>query len=650
MVAGYRIDGLLGEGGMGAVYRATQLSLNRTVALKILSSQLGDDPSFRERFRREGQLQAVIDHQHIVTVFEAGQTEHGLFIAMRLVRGPNLKDEIVAGELDPRRAIRLLTQVAEALDAAHDVGLIHRDVKPQNILIAAQDHAYLADFGLMKAPDVDSLTQTGQFVGTIDYVSPEQARGEGAGPRSDVYALAGVLYESLTGDIPFDRPSEAAILYAHMIDPPPKVSEHRSDLPEALDAVIQRGMAKDQDDRYPSAGELMREAAKAFGMQAGAVTAPAATVPAPDETVERPAAPAGDPEATRAGVAIPSPGEVTAPAKVPEPPTRAQRAAAPAPARDEPTRKRGLPASLIALAVALAALAVVGGLLAGRSGSGEGGTALPNSASAGNLGLSFPAGWKRVTAEPGIRGLDFADPIVLAPATPPGARLVAGSVNAGGPTLLPPSFLRLLPDQPARDDAVRLGRLEAYRYKALQPRGQEQPLTLYTSPTTSGVATVACVPGGGEGAAFLADCERVAGSLELAGAKPYPLGPSEQFARLLTRTFRSLDAASAAGSRRLRAARTPSAQASAAGDLSDAYASASRTLARAELSPADRPAGAALAAALDRTGDAYGRAAAAARRGDRGAYAAARRAVRRSGAATQRALRALEELGYTVSG
>ena len=137
IVSGYRVDGILGEGGMGIVYRATQLSLSRTVALKILATELSQDKAFRERFRREGLLQAAIDHEHIVTVYEAGETEHGLFLAMRLIRGPTLKDMILSGELDPARTLRILAQVADALDTAHDVGLTHRDIKPQNILIGS---------------------------------------------------------------------------------------------------------------------------------------------------------------------------------------------------------------------------------------------------------------------------------------------------------------------------------------------------------------------------------------------------------------------------------------------------------------------------------------------------------------------------------
>jgi len=174
IVAAYRIDATVGRGGMGTVYEATQLSLQRTVALKLLSAELSDDADFRERFRREGLLQARLDHPHIIPVYEAGETEQGLFLAMRLVRGSNLKRLITAGELTPVRALHILDQVADALDTAHESGLIHRDIKPQNILVARRDHSYLADFGLTKSPDADSLTQSGQFFGTLNYMAPSE--------------------------------------------------------------------------------------------------------------------------------------------------------------------------------------------------------------------------------------------------------------------------------------------------------------------------------------------------------------------------------------------------------------------------------------------------------------------------------------------
>ena len=183
---------------MGVVYEARQVALGRTVALKILAGTLGMDPTFKERFRHEGRIQAALDHPHIVTIFEAGEWEDSLFIAMRLVRGPNLKEMIIARELEGARTLRILRPIAEALDSAHEAGLIHRDIKPQNILVGSRDRAYLADFGLTKGIDDAGLTQTGQFVGTIDYIAPEQIRGEQATSACDIYALAAVLYECLT--------------------------------------------------------------------------------------------------------------------------------------------------------------------------------------------------------------------------------------------------------------------------------------------------------------------------------------------------------------------------------------------------------------------------------------------------------------------
>ena len=262
---------------MGAVYEATQLSLNRVVALKLLAPNLSDDPGFRARFEREGQVQAALDHDHIVAVYEAGQSEFGLFLAMRLIAGPTLKQLILDDELDPRRTVRLLTQVALALDTAHEAGLIHRDIKPQNILIGRGDHAYLADFGLIKAPDEARLTGTGQFIGTIDYVAPEQIQGDPATPASDCYALAGVLYECLTGEVPFPKPSEAATLHAHVMSPPPVLSEIRPDLPPALDGVIAQGMAKDPWSRPSLAAELIQSASRALSSSASNLAMPAQT-------------------------------------------------------------------------------------------------------------------------------------------------------------------------------------------------------------------------------------------------------------------------------------------------------------------------------------------------------------------------------------
>jgi serine/threonine protein kinase len=265
IVAGYRIEGVLGEGSMGVVYRATELSRHREVALKVLGGRLGDEPEIRARFEREGRVQASLHHDHIVTTYATGDSEHGLFLAMRLIEGPTLKALIQAGELDPGRTLSILSQVAQALDEAHAAGLIHRDVKPQNILVGADDHAYLCDFGLSRAPNEVRLTGTGQFLGTIDYVAPEQIQSEPATAAGDVYSLAGVLCECLTGEVPFPKPTDAGTLYAQVMEPPPKLTDRRPELAPGLDEVIARGMAKEPGDRPGSATELIDEARRAIG-------------------------------------------------------------------------------------------------------------------------------------------------------------------------------------------------------------------------------------------------------------------------------------------------------------------------------------------------------------------------------------------------
>jgi CHASE2 domain-containing sensor protein len=265
VIAGYRIEQLIGRGGMGVVYEAVQLSLGRPVALKLIRPVFAENSVARERFKRESRLAASIEHPNVIPVYEAGEYEGVLFIAMRLVDGQDLASLITLGVLDPARASELVVQIAAALDAAHAAGLVHRDVKPGNILISsdeAGEHAYLTDFGLTKRLDaVDGLTTPGRFIGTIDYMSPEQIRGGEVGPASDVYSLGCVVYHALGGRPPFDHESDADVLAAHLHEPPPNLPP---DL-EPLEPVLARALTKDAADRFASASEFARELAAAVG-------------------------------------------------------------------------------------------------------------------------------------------------------------------------------------------------------------------------------------------------------------------------------------------------------------------------------------------------------------------------------------------------
>src|SRR3954453_4364902 len=279
-IAGYRIESLIGRGGMAVVYRAEDTRLGRKVALKLLSPQLADNEEFRQRFIRESRLAASLDHPNIVPIYEAGEADGQLFIAMRYVVGSDLKGLLTeGGPLPDDRTLRLLGQIADALDAAHRAGLVHRDVKPANVLVAAAlesgryasgGHVYLTDFGLTKrsAEMSAGLTGTGHFLGTVDYVSPEQIQGKQAGPATDVYALGCVLYECLTGQLPYRRDDDAALLWAHLVELPPPVTAIRPELPGAVNAVVTRAMAKDPADRSGSCQELVDELAEALAMPA----------------------------------------------------------------------------------------------------------------------------------------------------------------------------------------------------------------------------------------------------------------------------------------------------------------------------------------------------------------------------------------------
>ena len=272
-VEGYRIEELLGRGGMGEVYRALDVRLGRPVALKLLAPTVAGDERLRERLLRESRLAAGLDHPNVIPIYEAGERDGRLFIAMRYVAGGDLKALLRrGGALDRSRAIAVAAQVADALDAAHRRGLVHRDVKPSNVLLDSNDgreHCYLADFGLTQSAS-EQGSGDGQFMGTIDYVSPEQIRGERLDGRADQYGLACLLFEGLTGSVPYRRRSDVAALFAHLEEPVPPVSERAAELPTALDRVLARGMAKCPAERYESCGALVDGAREALGLDVAA--------------------------------------------------------------------------------------------------------------------------------------------------------------------------------------------------------------------------------------------------------------------------------------------------------------------------------------------------------------------------------------------
>jgi serine/threonine protein kinase len=264
----YTIESVLGRGGMGTVYLATHTRLERKVALKVISPELADDPDFRSRFLRESQLAASLDHPHVIPIYDADEVDGVLYLAMRYVAGPSLQALIrERGPLSRADTLRIAEQIGGALDAAHAADLIHRDLKPANILLTEGDgHSYLCDFGLAKRTSSRGMTHAGSFLGTVDYCSPEQIRGEPLDGRADVYSFGCVLYHCLSGEPPYARDSEVAVLQAHLNEPPPQLAPD-------LDGVFATAMAKDRDDRYPTAGALAADLREAIAGGAPATVA-----------------------------------------------------------------------------------------------------------------------------------------------------------------------------------------------------------------------------------------------------------------------------------------------------------------------------------------------------------------------------------------
>ncbi len=653
-IAGFRIDGYLASGGMGTVYLATQLSLGRVVALKVLSANLSQDEAFHKRFRREAMLQATLEHPNIVPVYEAGESSYGLFIAMRLVDGPDLKQLI--GTLEPSGALDLLRGIGRALDAAHAAGLIHRDVKPQNILVAGGDHAYLADFGLTTAAGATSVTTTGQFVGTPDYVSPEQIRDEEPDARSDLYSLGAVLFECLSGAPPFPRSSKIATMYAHLEQPPPSVCTAAPELPVALDAVFARALAKRREDRYATAGELIAAARCALEADAAVAAAPVAaaavaaapvraaalSIAASERSIERH-------EATAATEAIPD-GHATAVTEVvaetqPQPPPRWR---APEPAPPASRRRRRRPPRGAGLLAAACGVATLAGFLVGRGGEAAGALTPTRQLSHDGVSVAVPASWgaRRVSLPELFAGTSAA----AGPASAPGAVIAVGTTVAFGPSLVPTRF-RGVATVPALGTPVKLPTgLEGRLYTVAGRRRYE---VLFV-PRSGRVAVAACVaPTFGASGGVFADCAHILNTVRVTGAAHYPLDPRAGYAGFLNPVLGRLSAQADAGLGDFAQAREPGAQAKAADGLADAYATAAasftQSLRAGRVSPPETGAHVAVRDSLVQVSQAYRDLAGAARRRDPIGYTVARAEV--AGATQQlgSSLDQLARLGYQVS-
>jgi streptogramin lyase len=411
--AGYRVTGVAGRGGMGVVYEALQLDLDRPVALKLIATPLARDEAFRERFVRESRAAAAIDHPNVIPVYSAGEDGGRLYLAMRFVDGEDLRSLVAReGPLEPACAASIIAQIGSALDAAHARGLVHRDIKPANVLLD-RNHAYLTDFGLTKRLTGETtMTGSGRWVGTLGYIAPEQIRGAGVDARADVYALGCLLFYVLTGVAPYRRDSDEATLYAHLHDAAPDARALTPEVPEALAGVVARALEKDPDDRFLSAGDLGRAALAAVGD---------GPVPPPERVVARGAAAPGgfadDETAIPGGAGGPS-ATPTAPTAL-APGGRAGLEAGRAAGAPRGARARAWVTPVLALlagaAVVVLAVVLLGG---GDGGSGSGTSSSTTTTPAAGTGT--PRVVQTATVDPRPNAITYAR-----------GRVWVGSVRSG---------------------------------------------------------------------------------------------------------------------------------------------------------------------------------------------------------------------------
>jgi len=663
VLGGYRIEDLIGMGGMAIVYRAEQLSLGRKVALKFLAPKLSLDEAFRERFRREGKHVAALDHPNVVTIYDSGEADGRLYLAMRLVEGTTLADDMHSAPLSAERTLRLLGPIADALDTAHALGLVHRDVKPQNILLSRSDHPYLADFGVAKAIAgvTTGLTATGGFIGSIHYASPEQILGQTPTAASDVYALTAVLYQCLAGQVPYPLDTDVAVIHAHVVQPPPRVSVLAPDA-AALDVVIARGMAKDPMQRYAGAGDLITDAARAlsevtkqrrhsiraFGV-AGTIVVPATdrtSTSGDSQSASGDSQSASGDAQSASGDAQSASGDAQSEADDAQSEADDFQSASGTPAdrrrevlddtEASPLRSRRRALALVGGATACLAAGVAVVLAA----AGAPTNARAASARSGPLALSYASPWRSATADVSTEASGLRNQFAL---TDGHALLTVGAMSE-----LPPIPGNLSPallsryGSPSSAATIRIAGGPARRYVWLA--GGERRLALIVATNLSDLALVCSVRQPDTGA--LSRCQALAARATIATQTIAP-GVDSTVTAAVALSLRPLGRAGRVDASL--AAAELSARAAPAASLAALYGAAARSVTSTKPLARNRQAIAQMAAALTGEARAWSSLSVAARDTNRRVYASARAELRAAHTALNTAVAGLREQGFSVA-